>query len=274
MSRRLVLITGVSGNLGTKLRHHFEQRNAYDLRLLCLNPENDPAIHTSDLSVYDESWAVHFADVNTVIHLAGDRRSWAGWDSIQKLNIDLSMNVFQAALRYGVRRMIFASSNWVMGGYRFGSERLTTSLAPWPVNPYGHSKLFGERVGRSLSEHSQMSFIGFRVGYCQPDHDNQPGRHMNYSSWGQGMWLSDRDLCHGVEQAVLAENVKFAILNLMSDNPGMRWDIEETKRVIGFQPRDGYTTDMDERMREGESLAKGARTLADQLNQFIVSQRL
>ena len=184
------------------------------------------------------------------------------------------MNVFQAAQSHGVRRIIFASSNWVMGGYRFGTERLTTDIPPWPINPYGHSKLFGERVGLSLSTHSKISFIGFRIGYCQPDHDNQPGRHMNYSSWGQGMWLSDRDLCHGMERAVLAEGVEFAVLNLMSENPGMRWDIEQTKKTIGYQPRDGFATDLDERMLSAESLAKGARILADQLNAFIVTQRL
>ena len=31
-----------------------------------------------------------------------------------------------------------------------------------------------------------------------------------------------------MERAVLAEGVGFAVLNLMSDNPGMRWDIETT----------------------------------------------
>ena len=61
-----------------------------------------------------------------------------------------------------------------MAGYRFGTERLTTDLPPWPINPYGHSKLYGERAGRSFAEQSDFSFIAFRIGWCQRDHDNRP----------------------------------------------------------------------------------------------------
>jgi nucleoside-diphosphate-sugar epimerase len=52
---------------------------------------------------------------------------------------------------------MFGSSNWVMTGYRFTTERLTTDLPPWPINPYGHSKLFGERAGRSLAARTGRS---------------------------------------------------------------------------------------------------------------------
>ena len=53
------------------------------------------------------------------------------------------------------------------------------------------------------------------------------------------MWLSDRDFLNGMLAAITVEGVDFAVLNLMSDNPGMRWDINETKRVIGYAPEDG-----------------------------------
>ena len=43
-----------------------------------------------------------------------------------------------------------------------------------------------------------------------------------------------------MERAILAKNVEFAVLNLMSDNPGMRWDIVETRAVIGYDPQDGH----------------------------------
>jgi NAD+ dependent glucose-6-phosphate dehydrogenase len=57
--------------------------------------------------------------------------------------------------------------------------------------------------------------------------------------WGQLMWLSDRDFCHGVERAVLADGIGFTVLNLMSANPGMRWDIDATRRILGYVPQDG-----------------------------------
>ena len=52
------------------------------------------------------------------------------------------------------------------------------------------------------------------------------------------MWLSNQDYCQVVEKAILAENVSFAVLNAMSDNSGMKWDLSETRRVLGYQPVD------------------------------------
>ena len=62
---------------------------------------------------------------------------------------------------------------------------------------------------------------------------------MAMGRWGQEMWLSDRDFLEGIKAAVVAEGVLFAALNLMSNNPGMRWDMRETKDAIGFEPQDG-----------------------------------
>jgi hypothetical protein len=70
------------------------------------------------------------------------------------------------------------------------------------------------------------------------------------------MWLSDRDLCQGVERAAFAEGVQFAVLNLMSDNPGMRWDIEETRRLIGYEPRDGHAAVVTPAIEEQERLLR------------------
>jgi NAD+ dependent glucose-6-phosphate dehydrogenase len=271
--RRTILITGATGNIGTKLRRHFLAADHYELKMLCNNPGQDATVVTADLGVYDHSWAQHFRDVDTVIHLAGDPNPRSSWASIQRNNVDLTMNVFQAAERNGVRRLVFASSNWVMAGYRFRCERLTTDLQPWPIYPYGHSKLFGERIGRSFAEQSDISFIAFRIGWCQRENDNRPGPHMAMGSWGQQMWLSDRDLCQAMERAVLVEEVRFAVLNLMSDNAGMRWDIEETKRAIGYTPHDGHVAVLTDEIRERETMVRLEFELSARLEHLAMIQR-
>jgi NAD+ dependent glucose-6-phosphate dehydrogenase len=270
---KTILITGATGNIGSKLRRHFSDTTRYRLRLLCSNPERDPAVTTADLSTYDDAWARHFADVDTVIHLAGDPNPRSSWASIQQHNIDLTMNVFQAARRNGAKRLVFASSNWVMAGYRFGTERLTTDLPPWPINPYGYSKLFGERVGRSFAEQHNLSVIAFRIGWCQREHGNRPGPHMAMGSWGQLMWLSDRDLCQAMERAVLVEEVPFAVLNLMSNNPGMRWDIDETRRVVGYAPQDGHSAVLTDEITERETTVRLEREVAERLERLAMTQR-
>lgn len=268
---RTVLITGAGGNIGSKLRAHFSTLG-WRLRLLDLAACDDPEIHPADLAVWDESWVAQFRDVDTVVHLAGNPSPRASWQQVERLNIDLTQNVYEAAARGGVRRLVFASSNWVMAGYRPAEGPIGTTAPPWPVNPYGASKLFGERLGRSYHERWGLGVVCLRIGYCQRG-ANLPGPEMGMGRWGQAMWLSDRDLCHGVERAVLADGVGFAVLNLMSDNPGMRWDISETRRLIGYRPRDGATPVLTAALAETEATVHAARGILERLDTLIHDRR-
>jgi NAD+ dependent glucose-6-phosphate dehydrogenase len=58
----------------------------------------------------------------------------------------------------------------------------------------------------------------------------------------------------------------FAILNVMSANPGMRWDIESTRRLIGYQPQDGHIAINAPDNEETEQMAGAARDVIERLN--------
>lgn len=233
----VILITGATGNLGRKLSAHLKAIG-WTLKLLDRDSQGDKSVVAADLAEWNDDWATVFEGVDAVVHLAGNPSPKASWASIQRLNIDLTQNVYEAASRAGVARFVFASSNWVLAGYRDTDGPLTAELDPAPVNAYGASKLFGERMGRSYHERWGMSVICLRIGFCQRG-ENRPGPQMEMGLWGQAMWLSDRDFCHGVERAVLASDIGFTVVNLMSDNPGMRWDISKTRRLLGYAPQDG-----------------------------------
>jgi len=233
--RKKVLITGTMGNLGKKIRCHLEEQGDYDLVLMSRNPKDDTAIIQADLSVYKDEWAAHFTDVDAIVHMAADPSPGATWQSLVRLNMDLLLNTFEAALAYGAKRFIFASSNHTMGGYKDQDEILKPDTPPHPGNPYGATKLMGERIGKNYAERHGLSFISLRIGWTQSG-ENRPGDHMG--DWGKKMWLSNQDYCQVVEKAILAENVSFAVLNAMSDNSGMKWDLSETRRVLGYQPMD------------------------------------
>ena len=264
---KTVLITGATGNLGAKLRRHFAGLG-WTLRLVDVDSRGDGEVVAADLSVWDENWVSLFRGVDAVIHLAGRPSPRTPWAEVVPFNVDLTQNVYEAAARGGAKRLVFASSNWVVAGHRFGTDRLTTDMDPHPVNPYGVSKLVGERLGRSYHERWGLPVVCFRIGYCQRG-ENLPGGTMNMGSWGQLMWLSNRDLCQGMERAVTAENVGFAVLNLMSDNPGMRWDIETTRRVIGYAPRDGAAPTLTDAMRADEEDANRLRRAATELEALV-----
>jgi hypothetical protein len=56
------------------------------------------------------------------------------------------------------------------------------------------------------------------------------------------MWLSNRDYCHLMERCLLADLPgPFAVVNGMSANTGMRWDLDATRRLLGYEPQDDVT---------------------------------
>jgi NAD+ dependent glucose-6-phosphate dehydrogenase len=235
--RRRVLITGATGNLGQKAVTALRALDDLDVIGIADRPADADLgipVVIADLSVADESWERHFQDVDVVLHLAADMRPNAAWDSIVANNVDLSLSVLDTAHRQGVDRVVFASSNWVLGGHRFRRTRLTPSTPPRPVNAYGVSKLVIERAGAVLARRG-VSFLALRLGWCQPG-ENRPGPHMAFGMWGQQMWLSNDDWRQAVQLACTAPFEGFAVVNVMSDKAGSRWDLSDTDRVLGYRP--------------------------------------
>lgn len=237
--RKRVLITGSTGNLGRKAVAWLSRLEGVEVVRIGRNSGGDPDVISADLETYHEAWTKTFAGVDVVLHLAADPKPVGSWDSIMRLNIDLALNVFRAAEEARVPRFALASSNWVLGGYRFGRQKLTGSLPPRPVNPYGASKLFIERYGKSVAERTGMTVLVLRIGYCQPG-ENSPGSHMAFGRWGQEMWLGNLDWGQAVAKSVTAPFSGFAIINVVSRNAGMRWDLTEAHAAIGYEPTESH----------------------------------
>lgn len=74
-------------------------------------------------------------------------------DPILQANIVGTYNLYEAARKQGVRRVVFASSNHVTGFYR-QDEVLTPSSPMRPDGLYGVSKAFGENLARFYFDRS------------------------------------------------------------------------------------------------------------------------
>lgn len=260
---KTVLITGASGNLGTKLRNHLQGR--YSLRLLDLDPKGDTEIIQADFGQWEERWAETFAGAEVVVHLAANPNPNMSWPEVIGSNIDGLINVFTVAARAGVKRLIYASSNHAMGRYKdiLEPQILGMDTPPQPgtfyeINgqardslPYGAAKLIGERLGKSYHEIYGMSVIAVRIGWVR--HGDNAAAAVNqalatfdipdeFKTWLRLMWLSDRDFCQLFEACIRADNsVGFTVVNGMSANSGMRWDLDHTRRVVGYAPQDDIT---------------------------------
>jgi uronate dehydrogenase len=248
---KTVLITGAAGNLGAKLRHHLQDR--YPLRLLDKDPRGDPAIVSADLSGWDKAWVDLFRGVDAVVHLAADPTAHQTWPNLIAPNLDATIHVYQAAVAAGVRRVVYASSNHVMGGYKDDPEpaRLTPDLAvrpgaryevdgqPRDSTAYASAKLFGERLGKCCADAYGLSVIAVRIGWVRPGANRAEDIPPERGSWFRLMWLSNRDFCRLMECCILANPaLAFAVVNGMSANTGMRWDIDATRRLVGYEPQD------------------------------------
>jgi NAD+ dependent glucose-6-phosphate dehydrogenase len=234
---RTVLITGACGNLGRKLRAAWA--DVYDLVLIDKAAAlDDPDVIVADLSVLDDDWITHFHGVDTVVHLAANGNEFAPWDELIGPNLDTLANVFHAAALAGVERVIFASSNHVMGEYQhLGDGPITIDMPPMPDGPYAVTKLVGERLGRSLARAFDLTFIAIRLGWIQ-EGKNRPDTLPH--EWARLMWLSNADLISLFDCAVEAEieDRSFVVVNGMSRNHGMRWDLSDAAELLGFLPKD------------------------------------
>ena len=82
------------------------------------------------------------AGVDGIVHLGGQSVE-ADWGTVLQANIVGCYNLFEAARRQGVQRVVFASTNHVIGFYR-RTTRIDHAVPPRPDSRYGVSKAFGE----------------------------------------------------------------------------------------------------------------------------------
>jgi NAD+ dependent glucose-6-phosphate dehydrogenase len=236
-----VLLTGAKGRVGRAILDGLTDE--YDWRLLFHNPPPEEPDHpylVGDV-VDEELMAEACEDVSVVIHLAGDPRPEAPWDSVLENNIHGTKVIMQAAVEAGVEKFVFASSNHTVGHYeterkpdlyRAADEfRLDGTELPRPGNFYGVSKAAGETLGRFYHDEHGLSVCCVRIGNLTKGHPP-----IDYER-GQAMWLSHRDCAH-LHQRTIEADYDYEIVYGISDNDRKYYSLERAKEVLGYRPRD------------------------------------
>ena len=243
-----VLVTGAGGRIGQAFREIY--RNHYSLRLMYHRKPVEPSIGEeivhADITDFD-SVLKATEGVQAVVHLAANPRVNAPWDSILNTNIIGTYNVFESARRCGVKKIVFASSNHACG---FAVNEYDLVGPDAPVRPdslYGVSKAFGEALGRYYFEKFGLSVICLRIGWCPGLEDPTPifeeilsGRRplLTYSAKKLiAMWISNRDIAQLIHRSIESD-VEFGIFYGASDNTPGIFDLTETKKKLGYEPRD------------------------------------
>ena len=96
-----------------------------------------------------------------------------------RINTVSTWNVFQAAVAAGVGRVVWASSETVLG-LPFNRPPdfapIDETITPRPETSYALSKLVGETMAEQLHRQSGIPFVGFRISNIMepPDYDRFP----------------------------------------------------------------------------------------------------
>ncbi len=231
----LVAITGGAGNISTAIRPIL--REHYRLRLLDVRePATDlggDEFHKVDVSRLEEMESA-LAGANAVVHLAANPSTQGTWSSVLSNNIVGTRNVFEAARRQGANKIVFASTNHVMGFYNLDQMWPITTQAPVrPDSLYGVSKAFGEALGRYYADAFGVSVICLRIGWFTVNNPSVASLNP--------LWISARDLAQIIRLSLETAR-RFAIYNATSNNPQGHWDLTSARDELGFAPLDDVSS--------------------------------
>ncbi|MCZ7447260.1 NAD(P)-dependent oxidoreductase [Agrobacterium rhizogenes] len=231
-SKHSVLITGAAGKIGSVLRHALLPH----CRLL----RSSDIVGIQPLTRQEESWPLdvqNLADtkqamkgIDTVFHFGGLSMEDT-WDAIRDVNINGTYNVYEAARCAGVRRIVFASSNHVVG-FRQRDQVTGPDVPMRPDSRYGVSKVFGEAIGLLFADKYGIETISLRIGQFRPRPTNK--RMLS-------LWLSERDMADLAVRCLFATDIRYEIVYGVSGND-RSWYSNPGAGRIGFFPKDNAET--------------------------------
>jgi uronate dehydrogenase len=223
-----LLLTGAAGGLGQVLRESLKPF-AQTLRLSDIADLGQAKAHEEvQLCDLADKAAVDalVKGCDAIVHMGGISTEHP-FEQILEANIKGVFHLYEAARRHGVRRVVFASSNHVIGFHKQG-EMLDGSSPRRPDGYYGLSKSFGEDVSRFYFDRYGIETACLRIGSSFPEPKD---RRMLIT------WLSYRDLTELIRCCLFAPQLGHTIVYGASDNRDKWWDNAHAAH-LGFKPQD------------------------------------
>ena len=223
-----VLLTGAAGGLGKVLREGLKP-HVRVLRVSDRDPlgeaqkgEEVVPCELADKAAVDAL----VAGCDAIAHFGGISTE-ARFEPILQANIVGVFNLYEAARRHGVKRVVFASSNHVTGYYK-QSDVIDADDPMRPDGLYGVSKCFGENLSRFYYDRHGIETACLRIGSSFPEPKD---RRM------LATYLSYRDLVELVRCSLYAARVGHTVVFGMSANARTWWDNSKAGH-LGFKARD------------------------------------
>ena len=217
-----VLLTGAAGKIGTSLRGSLP---ALGWTVRSFDRAAGDGIITGDVTSPSDLDAV-VPGVDAIVHLAGQPNE-APWPVIREANLDGTFQLFEAARRHGVRRVVYASSNHAVGFTPLEGE-LAADIAPRPDTLYGVSKVFGEALGRYYVDRYKFHVACLRIGtFAERPPDLR----------ALATWLSPGDCARLIDACLRAKDLAYSIVWGISANTRRSWSLA-AGHALGYFPAD------------------------------------
>ncbi len=260
---RRVIVTGSDGLIGRIALDAWSGDDRYDVVGLArtAGPYTGIVADIVNLDALVEA----FTGANAVVHLAATSAVESAWEDVLSSNLIGTYNVFEAARRAGVERVIFSSSNHAIGTYEtrnapelfeLDDSRVWDHTAEIrPDSLYGVSKAYGEALARYYVDHRGLKACCLRIGGTRgpndPSHpenlwkqefDHDPEKLATRKRM-RAVWLSPRDCIQLLERCLATEH-DWVLCYGISNNPRRFWDIEHAKAMLGYEPQDGAPSEI------------------------------
>ncbi|MCO4846818.1 MAG: NAD(P)-dependent oxidoreductase [Yoonia sp.] len=225
--KKLVL-TGAAGALGSQLRKplsamcdRFVSTDLVETLDDLASNETYVKADVSDLAAMESL----LKDADMVIHF-GAIADEAPWDDILQSNIIGAYNVWEAAYRNGVKRVVYASSVHAVGMH-LKTDTIGLDAPHRPDTYYGLAKCFAEDLASLYWDKRGIEAVCMRIFSAAPPTNAR----------SIGTWLSTDDLIHLVERSVNSPVVGFTTVYGISNND--RAVVDNAKAGhLGYRPKD------------------------------------
>jgi uronate dehydrogenase len=228
---KTILITGAAGDVGTHLRRELAGKyvlRVSDLRSLKKINKEEQFVR-ADISKMSDALRIT-KGVDAIVHLGG--YSVEGpWEGILNANIVGCYNMFEAARRNDVKRILFPTSNHAVGFYR-RDQTIDHRVYPRPDSRYGVSKVFGEALGSLYADKYGMEIFCMRIGNVNP---------VPIDKRRLSILFTPRDLAQLVTIGIERPGIRFEIVYGISKNKRAWYDNGNAYR-LGYQPQDDAET--------------------------------
>jgi nucleoside-diphosphate-sugar epimerase len=219
-----IVVTGGSGKAGRAvvrdlLEHGHEVLNVDRVPSAESSGPDSPApFLAADLTDFGQaleavSGGERLPGIEAVVHLAAiPSPVHATPDVVFRTNMTSTHAVFAAAVRLGLRRVVWASSETTLGlpfdrppDYAPVDERHELR----PESSYALSKVLGEEAARQFSRWSGIPFVGLRFSNVMEPHDYE--RFPSFSAdaqlrkWNLWSYVDARDVAQSVRRALEAD---------------------------------------------------------------------